>query len=167
MEETKLKDMVKQRFGETDKDKLEEHFTYMEWAEKESSNHKKQYFRRGKMMRWTALGCSVSSGILALKIFETTESGFFNFAKILLTLCSILGPIMIAFLEKSQDLEKNRETWIRHRIYVNNCINECLEYCNCVKKYNGINEGDARKLFLENMVQHREDNNKKFEENMK
>ena len=69
-------------------------------------------------------------------------------------------------LKDSQDLEKNRETWIRHRTYVNNCINECLEYSNGVKQYDGMNEEEARKLFLKNLVTHRENNNQKFGENM-
>jgi hypothetical protein len=166
VESSKLKELVRQRFGEKDRDRLEEHFSYMEWEEKESRRHKEYYFGRGKLMRWTGLGCGVASGILAFGIFEENVGGLLLFLKISLTMCSILGPLLIAFLKDSQDLEKNRETWIRHRTYVNNCINECLEYSNGVKQYDGMNEEEARKLFLKNLVTHRENNNQKFGENM-
>lgn len=165
-DKSKLEEMVRQRFGEEGKDALENHLANIAWEKGESELHKKKYFRSGKMMRWAALGCGVSSAVLALGILETTESGFLSFIKILLTLCSIMGPLMITFLENSQDTEKNRETWIRHRLYVNNCINECLEYCNGVKKYGGKSENDAKKLLLENLTEHRVNNNRKFGENM-
>lgn len=164
--ESDLEKMVKQRFGEESKDVLEEHLANIAWEKRESEIHKKRYFRSGKMVRWTALGCGISSAVLALGIFETTESGFLSIIKIFLTLCSIIGPLTITFLENSQDIEKNRETWIRHRVYVNNCINECLEFCNDTKKYNGKSENDAKKLLLDNLTEHRENNNRKFEENI-
>lgn len=165
-EESKLEEMVKQRFGEEGKDALEEHLANIAWEKRESEIHKKRYFRGRRIVRWTALGCGASSAVLALRIFETTESCFLSIVKIFLTLCSIIGPLTITFLENSQETEKNRETWIRHRVYVNNCINECLEFCNDVKKYDGKSKSDAKKLLLENLTEHRENNNQKFGENM-
>ncbi|MCM1056609.1 MAG: hypothetical protein NC517_03255 [Firmicutes bacterium] len=88
-----------------------------------------------KGMRLTALGCGASSAVLALGILETQESGFLCFIKVLLTLCSIMGPLLIAFWESTQETEKDRETWLHHRICVNNYIDECLEFSAGVKQY--------------------------------
>lgn len=165
-EESKLIIIARQRFGEENKDLLEEHLDNIAWEKRESEIHKKKYFRSRRMVRWTALGSGVSSAVLALGVFEATEGGFLLIIKILLILCSIVGPLTITFLDNSQNIEKNRETWIRHRVYVNNCINECLEFCNDTKKYNGKSENDAKKLLLDNLTEHRENNNRRFEENM-
>lgn len=161
-----LKQQVIEKFGETDKDILEEHLAYVDRKTKESDYHKNKYFRRGKIMRWTALGCGASSGLLAFGILDNEKSGFLFCVKVLLSLCTIMGPLLIAFYESSQEAEKNRETWLHHRICVNNYINECLEFSAGVKKYAGKEKMEANKLLLENLVSHREENNKKFEESM-
>lgn len=162
-----LKQQVLQKFGDTDKDILEEHFAYIDWKTEESDYHKNKYFRRGRIMRWTALGCGLSSGILAFGIFDTPGNVFIFGSKVLLTLCTIFGPVLIAFYQSSQEAEKNREAWLHHRICLNNYINECLEFSAGVKQYAGKEEKEAKKLLLEKLVSHREENNKKFEESMK
>lgn len=161
-----VKRLVIENFGETNKDILEEHLAYIDRKTEESDYHKNKYFLRGKIMRLTALGCGASSGILAFGILDNQESGFLFCVKVLLSLCSIMGPLLIAFYESSQEVEKNRETWLHHRICVNNYINECLEFSAGVKQYAGKEKMEAKKLFLENLVSHREENNKKFEESM-
>lgn len=165
-EELYLKDLVRQRFGEEDKDVLEEHLAYIDREKDEADYHKNKHFKRAKIIRWAAFGTSISGGVLAYWVTETVGNELPLWLNIVLKMFSIWGPILIALLEDSRDTEENRETWIRHIIYVNNCMNECLEYVNNVKKYAGKSEGDAKRILLENLVEHRENNDRKFGENM-
>ena len=162
-----LKQQVIQKYGETDKGVLEEHLAYIDRKTCESDYHKNKSFRRERVMRWAALGCGASSGIMAFGNFKDSEDGLMLWVKILLTLCSIMGPLMVTFCQNSREVEKDRETWMHHRLYVNNCINECLEYSAGVGEYDGKGDAEARKLLLEKLVSNRKDNNKKFEESMK
>lgn len=161
-----LKDLVRQQFGEKDKEILEEHLAYIEQERTQSLYHKNKHFGRGRLMRWTAFTASIAGGALAFLTTEAAGTELPVWGRILLTLCSIWGPMVAALLEDSRDTEENKETWLRQRMYVNDCANECLEYVNRVKKYAEKDETDAKRLLLEKLVEYRENNDRSFGDNM-
>lgn len=104
-----LKELVRQRFGEKDKEILEEHFVYIEQERTQSFYHKNKHFKRARMMRWIAFTASIAGGALVFWTTEAVETELPVLGRILLTLCSIWGPMLVALLEDSRDTEENRK----------------------------------------------------------
>lgn len=160
-----LLENIKNRYGQQDFELLEEHLDYANTEHRLSELNKKKHFFLQTIVRGLALIGSVSGSVLALWTFENTEVYLPLMLKIALTLVSIFAPFLIVAIEGSCTTNKHYETWLRHRFYLNNFIDECLMYSDRVKEYGG-DDKDASKLLLTRLTEIRIENNATFKEQM-
>ena len=161
-----LENIILRRYGEQDRELLEPHLRNINREHNESEKHKKKYFRNEKWICYLALLSSVAGSVLSLWTFETNEIKLAAWVKVILSLVSVFSSFAIVALGNLKNTDKNWETWLRHRIYVNKCLDECMEFANHVGKYETLETEKANRVLLKHLVDYQKENNNKFAENM-
>lgn len=161
-----LRAAVLRRYGDQEKDLLETHLLNISREHSESEKHKKKYFRNEKWICYLALVSGVAGSVLSLWTFETNEIKLAVWVKVILSLVSVFSSFAIVALGSLKNTDKNWETWLRHRIYVNKCLDECMEFANHVGKYETLETAEANRVLLKHLVDYQKENNNKFAENM-
>lgn len=157
---------VWKKYGYQNRERLQQHIDYMDYSCAERDKHKEKYFRHKWLIRILAFLSGVAGSIMSLWTFETQEVVLCLPLKLILTFVSIIAPFAIVALESSETDTASKETWLRHSIYVNRCINECVNYISDAGAYEGQSDDEAGKTLLRRLAFHRTQDNEQFEKNM-
>lgn len=161
-----LKTIILRRYGDMERDLLEVHLSNIDKEGDESERNKKKYFRNEKMVCFLAFLSGAAGSVLSLWTFETNEVKLAVGIKLGLSLLSVFSSFAIIALGNLKNTDKNWETWLRHRIYVNKCLDECMEFADHVGKYEKLDTAEANQILLKHLVDYQKENNNKFAENM-
>lgn len=157
---------VWKKYGDQNEAQLKNHISYMNYSCEERDKHKKKYFRHKNLIRICAFLSGTAGSTMALWTFETQEVVLSLQIKLILTFITVIAPFVIVALENSETDTASRETWLRHSVYVNRCINECVNYVSDADVYKGKSDNKARKILLRRLAFHRVQDNEQFERNM-